>query len=349
MSLTKEDRIKNVYGGGGHVVILGAGASIASTIRNNEKRNKRLPSMDNFIEVVGLQDIVDSLSEELHAKNFEILYSNLHDNNPESDEIKEVESRVQNYFGDMELPDEPTIYDHLVLSLRPRDLIATFNWDPFLFQAFNRNGKFTKDLPLMSFLHGNVSIGYSSEDKRCGPAGMYMRRGGGYFVPTKLLYPVKQKNYNADEFISMEWDRLKYWLKKDSTKLVTIFGYGAPDTDVEAVNLLDEAYGGKDARNMEQFEIIDIQDEGTVVKRWDKFIHSHHYDYCTDYFHSSLAHNPRRTSESYFQHIMPMTPAEVFSESNPVPDDISTLEELWEWHRPLVEAEEKWKKESENN
>src|SRR5690606_518199 len=126
MSLTKEDRIKNVYGGGGHVVILGAGASIASTIRNNEKRNKRLPSMDNFIEVVGLQDIVDSLSEELHAKNFEILYSNLHDNNPESDEIKEVESRVQNYFGDMELPDEPTIYDHLVLSLRPRDLIATF-------------------------------------------------------------------------------------------------------------------------------------------------------------------------------------------------------------------------------
>ena len=304
--------------------------------------------MDNFIEVVGLQDIVDSLPEELRAKNFEILYSNLHDDNPESDEIKEVESRVQDYFGDMELPEEPTIYDHLVLSLRPRDLIATFNWDPFLFQAFNRNGKFTKDLPLMSFLHGNVSIGYSSEDKRCGPAGMYMRRDGGYFEPTKLLYPVKQKNYNADEFISMEWDRLKYWLKKDSTKLVTVFGYGAPDTDVEAVNLLDEAYGGKNARNMEQFEIIDIQDEDTVVKRWDKFIHSHHYDYGTDYFDSSLAHNPRRTSESYFQHIMPMTPAEAFSESNPVPNNISTMEELWEWHRPLIEAEEKWKKESEN-
>jgi hypothetical protein len=32
--LTKEDRIKTVFGGGGHVVILGAGASIASTTRN---------------------------------------------------------------------------------------------------------------------------------------------------------------------------------------------------------------------------------------------------------------------------------------------------------------------------
>lgn len=347
--LTKEDRIKTVFSGGGHVVILGAGASIASTIRNPELNGKQLPSMDTFIEVVGLQDIVDKVPENLKAANFEILYSNLHDNNPESEEIKEIERRVREYFKDMRLPNEPTIYDHLVLSLRPRDLIATFNWDPFLFQAFNRNSEFTKDLPLMSFLHGSVSIGYSSEDKRSGPAGMYMRRDGGYFEPTKLLYPVKVKNYTDDDFISMEWERLKYWLKEDSTKLVTVFGYGAPDTDVEAVNLLDEAYGGKDARNMEQFEIIDIQDEDTVVERWDKFIHSHHYDYATDYFDSSLARNPRRTSESYFQHIMPMSPAEAFSESNPVPNNIKTMEELWNWHAPLIEAEEQSKKEKDRN
>lgn len=303
--------------------------------------------MDNFIEVVGLQDVVDSIDENLKAQNFEILYSNLHENNPESDEIKEIEKRVIDYFKDMKLPKERTIYDHLVLSLRPRDLIATFIWDPFLFQAFNRNSEFTRDLPLMSFLHGNVSIGYRAEDKWSGPAGRQMRRDGGYFEPTKILYPVKQKNYNDDEFISMEWDRLKYWLKHGSTKLVTVFGYGAPDTDVEAVSLLDEAYGGKDARNMEQFEVIDVQDEETVVKRWDKFIHSHHYDYSTNYFDSSSALNPRRTSESYFQHITPMTSAEAFSESNPIPDNISIMEELWEWHSPLIEAEEKWKKENE--
>ena len=90
MSLTKADRINTVFGGGGHVVILGAGASIASTIRNPELSGKKLPSMDNFIEVVGLQDIVDSLDDRLRAQNFELLYSNLHENKPESDEIKEI-------------------------------------------------------------------------------------------------------------------------------------------------------------------------------------------------------------------------------------------------------------------
>jgi len=43
MAKTKEDRIKTVYGGGGHVVILGAGASITSTFRNPEQTGKRLP------------------------------------------------------------------------------------------------------------------------------------------------------------------------------------------------------------------------------------------------------------------------------------------------------------------
>jgi hypothetical protein len=346
MPKTKEDRINTVMGGGGHVVILGAGASIASTFRNNELNGKQLPSMDNFIDVVGLNDIIDSIPKNLVAKNFEALYSNLHKANPKSKEIIEIERRVYGYFKDMKLPNEPTIYDHLVLSLRPRDLIATFNWDPFLFQAFNRNGK-VADMPYMAFLHGTVALGFSKEDNRSGPAGMQMREDGGYFEPTKLLYPVDQKDYNQNEFISMEWDRLKYWLNEKSTKLVTVFGYGAPDTDIEAVSLLDKAYGGKDSRNMEQFEIIDIQDENTVVDRWDKFIHSHHYDYSTDYFASSLANNPRRTSESYFQHIISLTIDEASSESNPVPSGLKTLEELWEWHKPLIDAENKWKLEQE--
>lgn len=38
MGMTKEEGIKQVYNGGGHVVILGAGASIASSLRNSEKK-----------------------------------------------------------------------------------------------------------------------------------------------------------------------------------------------------------------------------------------------------------------------------------------------------------------------
>jgi hypothetical protein len=344
MAKTKEDRINTVFGGGGHVVILGAGASIASTFRNQEPNGKQLPSMDNFIEVVGLVDIVDSLPKNLKAKNFEKLYSNLHQDNPSSKEILEIESRVYEYFKDMKLPEnEATIYDFLVLSLRPRDLIATFNWDPFLYQAFIRNGK-VADMPYLSFLHGNVAIGYSKEDKRCGPSGWYSKATKNLFETTRLLYPVAKKNYTQDEFIITEWNRVKAWLNSESTKNVTVFGYGAPDTDVEAVGLLNTAWGTADKRDMEQFEIIDKKPEDEVVKRWNKFIHTHHYDYADDYFNSSLANNPRRTFESYHQHILPLTIDDAFSKSNPVSRNIKTLKELWEWHKPLIEAENEWKR-----
>ena len=333
MPKTKEDRIKTVMNGGGQVVILGAGASIASTYRNPELNGKKLPSMDNFIQVVGLTDLIDKLPPELVTTNFEKLYTKLHNDNPNSDLIKEIEKRVFDYFSNMQLPPEPTIYDYLVLSLRGKDLIATFNWDPFLYQAWVRNRQFTTDLPYLCFLHGNVAIGYDENIKRVGPAG-YKN-----FVPTKLLYPIDQKNYTDDEFINNEWERLKFWLSSDSTKLVTIFGYGAPVSDVEAVKLLNDSWGTGEKRNMEQFEIIDIRDEDIVRENWDNFIHSHHYDYETDYFESSLAYNPRRTSESYFQHILPMTPDEAFSESNPVPDKFESFEEFWSWHQPLIDAE----------
>jgi hypothetical protein len=44
--------------GVGHVVILGAAASIASTYRNGELYGKKIPLMDNFIEIVGLTDLI---------------------------------------------------------------------------------------------------------------------------------------------------------------------------------------------------------------------------------------------------------------------------------------------------
>lgn len=345
---SKEDRIDTVYGGGGHVVILGAGASLASAIRNPSTNGRQLPLMNNFIEVVGLGDIVAKIPDKLKSENFEKLYSNLHQDNPESEEIGEIEDRVYEYFKSLQLPEEPTIYDYLVLSLRSRDLIATFNWDPFLYQAWIRNGH-VGDRPYIAFLHGNVAIGYSKIDKRCGPVGLRSKTTRNYMYPTRLLFPVTQKNYNEDEFTKSQWNMLREFLADTNVKLITVFGYGAPETDVEAVKLMYDAWGGNKKRKMEQFEIIDIRDEDTVVSQWDQFIESHHYDYSNDFFKSSIAANPRRTSESYFQHIMPMTIDEAFSASNPVPSDFKTMEELWNWFKPLVDAEEKWKKESESN
>ena len=61
--MTKEQGIEQVFSGGGHVVILGAGASIASTLRNSEPSGKKLPSMDNFIETLGLNDLLDEIPD----------------------------------------------------------------------------------------------------------------------------------------------------------------------------------------------------------------------------------------------------------------------------------------------
>lgn len=338
--LTREQGIEQVFNGLRHVVILGAGASIAATRRNPEPSGKLLPSMDNFIKVVGLEDIAAQVPEHLKATNFETLYSNLHNDNPNSALLSEIEERIQVYFNGMELPPEPTIYDYLVLALRSKDLIATFNWDPFLYQAFIRNQPFTRDIPNQSYLHGNVAIGYSQEENLRGPVGYQARRDGGIFEPTRLLYPIKKKDYTNDTFIKLEWDRLKAWLEKDiGTVRATIFGYGAPVSDVEAVKLMNDAWGTPDNRNMEQFEVIDVVGDEQLHTRWNGFIHSHHYQTCNDYFRSSLAKNPRRTCESYHSHYLPLSPAEMFRNNNPVPDNFRTLEELWKWHEPLIEAE----------
>ncbi len=60
MKLTKEDRIRTIYGRGRHVVINGAGASIASKIRKSVMSVIKPPSKNNFIDVLKINDIVDS-------------------------------------------------------------------------------------------------------------------------------------------------------------------------------------------------------------------------------------------------------------------------------------------------
>jgi hypothetical protein len=333
--MDRAEGIQRVNEGPMHVVILGAGASIATTLRNREPSGRELPSMDNLVEVVGLKELVADLDIP-ERSNFEEIYSTLHKRDSEAESLKRIEARIRDYFTKMSLPEAPTIYDYLVLALRPKDLIATFNWDPLLYQAWCRN-RDVGDPPRLAFLHGNVAIGYSTEDEQAGPSGYYSNETGNRFKPTKLLYPVTEKNYTDSSFISRQWKRLTRAL--EHCKRVTIFGYGAPDTDVEAISLMKDSWGKKHDRNMEQFEVIDIRPEDEVTADWDRFIHSHHYDYWKSYFSSILAKYPRRTGERFMTQFLPMTPGEAFQEPNPVPQDVDTLKDLQDWHSDLIEAE----------
>ncbi len=87
---------------------------------------------------------------------------------------------------------------------------------------------------------------------------------------------------------------------------------------------------------MEQFEIIDVRSEDELLKTWDPFIHSHHYEVHTTAYESWLLTHPRRSGEAYINQYLEA----LFIEENPIPKDCS-FEELWRWFRPLIDREKR--------
>lgn len=242
-----------------------------------------------------------------------------------------VERAVFDYFASLQLPDTSTLYDHLVLSLRPKDVIATFNWDPFLIQDVMRNGH-VGSYPRLLFLHGNVLQGYCQTDNLHGRRGAGCSRCGEELRHVRLLYPIRKKDYETDLPISSAWKAVKVAFA--NAFMVTIFGYSAPESDRGAVDLLRAAWGGSQRRSLEQFEIIDIKDEGPLVEGWKEFIHTHHYEIHTDFYDSWIANHPRRTGEAYWNQYMEAA----FIDNHPVAQP-NRLDELWRWFEPLVAAE----------
>ncbi|MFN0197777.1 MAG: hypothetical protein ACKVT0_13615 [Planctomycetaceae bacterium] len=279
-----------------HVVILGAGASLQA-FPDGDANCRKMPLMRYIVDVVGLGPILDDAGIHENRDDFEKLYSHLVSSGNHDDLVHQIEQMVFNYFAEMKLPEEPTLYDHLVLSLRSKDVIATFNWDPFLVQAMVRNGD-RKHLPVNLFLHGNTAIGHCTRHKpiAVGLRDRHCHRCRKPFQDSRLLYPVEQKNYNSDPFIAKNWEVLQLVLK--DAFLVTFFGYSAPDSDVEAKALMKIAWGEPYTRRMEQIEIINIADESQLYETWRPFIHEGHFQVTKSFFDSIIGRSPRRSCEA---------------------------------------------------
>jgi hypothetical protein len=318
-----------------HIVLLGAGASFAAC-KNGDANGRTLPLMNNLLDTVGLNELLAKHGLECTNENFEVFYSQLARENKHPELISKIEGAIEQYFLDMELPEtNATIYDYLVLSLRSKDIIATFNWDPFLAQAFNRNKEVIgfEYLPQIVHLHGNVSAGICYECKRHGWRYNICDNCHKQFEPSKLLYPVDQKNYNVDPFIRSEWEELKIYIKE--AYFFTIFGYSAPTTDIEAKNLLLEAWEVNEHRTLSLIEIIDIK--ASVKKNWEDFTPRKN---CldsgvkNDFFNSHLAIYPRRNCEALAMATLQQSP---WRENRFLKTD--NLHELQEWIKPLLEEE----------
>lgn len=289
-----------------HVVLLGAGASCAA-IPQGDRNGLKISAMDNFIQNLGLGGILNGIELHTNSKNLEVIYQELAERAVSEIDCQQalssLKKSVWSYMSKFELPDSPTVYDYLLLSMTMKDVIATFNWDPLLVQAYMRVARFTRNLPELLFLHGNVAIGFCEHEGTtiAGPVGGVSPYGE-EFEPSPLLFPIKEKGYNKHVAIARSWEMLQRFLS--NAYMVTIFGYSAPESDVEAIALLSGGWGDPSKRRFEQIEIIDIATDRDYEKIWEKFIFSSHYQVCRSFFESSLGKHPRRTCEAIFDQNM---------------------------------------------
>ena len=334
--LEKGKQIEMFYKYSPHVVILGAGASKAC-IPNGDKNGLNTPCMDEFFEIEFFKDLLDGVSLETKSRNLEIVYSEIYEKSLVYKKYRKIrdklEKRIRDYFSKFQLPDTPTIYDYLIMSLTNKDLIASFNWDPLLAQSYGRVANMlggVECLPKIAFLHGNVGIEIDNNSKRVNiKTSPYAECYPG-FENLKLLYPIKKKNYSNDLFIKNQWEMVRDFIKR--AYIFTIFGYGAPDSDVESIKLLKKAWGDTNKKWANEIEIINIEDSNISYQKWKPFIYQSHYQCHTNFFESFIAEHPRRSTESMFDVTMNVIwgkPSN-FLKSKP------SLEEFYEFLKPLI-------------
>lgn len=120
-----------------HVVIVGAGASIAAC--KIDKNGKEVPLLKNIHNILELTDELTkyNFSDE-QMVDFEKLFSFIYGKNKYKNLQAKLEYEVCDYFSKLVIPDAPTLYDYLILSLTEKDAIISFNWDPFLMQSLSK-------------------------------------------------------------------------------------------------------------------------------------------------------------------------------------------------------------------
>ena len=295
--MTQQELIENPQASRrSHVVLLGAGASRAA-FPDGDRSSRTIPLMSDLVEVLNIRSVIERAGI-VEKANFESIYSRLA-SVPRYEEIRgEVEKRVAEYFSALELPEKATIYDKLLLSLRGRDAVFTFNWDPFLFDAYQRNANVV-DLPEIFFLHGNVRIGVCPiHTERWGSRRVPCPDCGVPFNDVPLLYPVEKKGYSSDPYITHSWENARLFFKE--AFVLTIFGYSGPDSDGDAVDLMKNAWMARSAREFEYVELVDIAPKNDLQERWSEFTPTHHLQVVQCYEKSFVGRWPRRSPEGLF-------------------------------------------------
>lgn len=313
-----------------HVTILGAGASKAAML-DGDRYGKIIPLMDDLPNI--LSDDWKNLIREAQPPqgNFEATFSWIKKNGKFEQPLLRIEKLIEKYFQGLELPDHPTIYDYLVLGLRGNDIIATFNWDPFLMQAHMRN-RDVAELPDIRFLHGCVAFATCSEHDILGCPLEVCPECHRDLDQGHLFYPEEDKDYVKDSIIYRDWEVVTKKLQKAFH--LTIFGYSGPVTDYNARKLLLDGWIQTPIRDIGHVEIIDIIDEENLRENWAEFIPFDHDMIIKDFWGSTIARWPRRTYEYKMAASRYGMPAEFLG-----PFRADSLRELQDYISEIVEFE----------
>ncbi len=286
--------------------------------------------MADYVETLGITDLIRKAGYD-PSGNFEAIYSSIHKAGLES-VLTDIDAATRTYFTALQLPDEATVYDYLVLSLRSKDVIVTFNWDPLLIQAYKRWRHLGDVLPQMVFLHGNVDLGVDRQAKVFG----FLTDEpypGQQLVPTPLLYPIDKKDYQVDSFVAEQWRRATDGIGE--AYYISIFGYSAPSTDVEARSLLLTAWQNNTTHRLARIAYIDIRNAVEVQNAWADFnVSSLHGGVVPSLDQSILMRHPRRSCEAFAFATLQQNPWQ----EDPLPL-IRSRDELEAWIKPLVEEE----------
>lgn len=316
-----------------HLVILGAGASRA-VAPDGDLNGRMLPVMNDLVQVTGINTVLDQNGVNWKGRNFEVLYEEMVSNTLLEPLVVQIENHIREYFSDIRIPTPATVYDRLLLSLRRKDVVATFNWDPMLAQAFIRN-RVVGSLPNILFLHGNVSIGLCTKHGKKGFMIDPCTQCGELLQPVRLLYPTSTKNYADDPFIKDEWSRFEHSLK--NAYMISIFGYSAPVTDVEARRVMLDTWHQNEMNEFGEIEIIDIREKLDIEQSWGKFFVRDHYGLHQQFSNTFIACHPRRSCDAFASASLRLTPLE----QTPLPDTDS-LATLQEWATHLIREEQTW-------
>jgi hypothetical protein len=117
---------------------------------------------------------------------------------------------------------------------------------------------------------------------------------------------------------------------------LTIFGYSAPSSDVDAIDIMKNAWHRRERRLIEHVEIIDLKAQDVLYETWQPFISYHHYICRSSFYQSWIASYPRRSGEALFAPTVEGRPAVQF----PIPRNLE-FAELYKWLDSLTKHEDK--------